>query len=90
MVPCKLLTFLFIFSCCKENKILYIDLKFLKLTIVWLTKLKLTVHLFYLVPPPPLPQWFILQVLWVLQATCKVKEVETRIQGYSWGLSAGS
>ena len=51
MVPCKLLTFLFIFSCCKENKILYIELKFLKLTIVWLTKLKLTAHLFYLLPP---------------------------------------
>ena len=37
----------------KKNKILYIDLKFLKLTIVWLTKLKLMVHLFYLLPPPP-------------------------------------
>ena len=48
------------------------------------------VHLFYLQPPPPFLQSFILQVLWVLQGTFKVEEVETQIQGYSWELSPGS
>ena len=80
-----------LFSALVKKVRYFIDVLQLELAIIWLTKMKQTVHVLILSPTPhPLLQSFILQVLWVLQATYKVEEVGMPIQGYSWELSSGS